>query len=75
MEMDAGHVLYVGGIDQRAGEETLHSLFVPFGDVVRVVLPEAPGGRAHRGHAFVEFAELVRRRPRPAAVPPARTAR
>jgi len=40
-------------------EETLQSLFVPFGELVSIQLPlqdpHAGPGSAHRGHAFVQF--------------------
>ncbi|KAL7751085.1 hypothetical protein RI367_003665 [Sorochytrium milnesiophthora] len=48
--------VYVGGLDDRVDRHMVHSLFIPFGDILSIDLPpdhksEAP----HKGFAFVEY--------------------
>jgi RNA recognition motif-containing protein len=50
--------VYVGGLDNAISEQTLHSAFVPFGDIVDISLPkpEQPSSTdPHRGFGYVEF--------------------
>ena len=55
--------LYVGGLEDDVDEKTLHAAFIPFGDIVEVQIPTAPGARGeskkkHRGFGFVVFEEM-----------------
>lgn len=50
--------VYVGGLDQAVGMQTLAEAFVPFGEVVDINMPkpEAPStADVHRGFGYVEF--------------------
>ena len=50
--------VYVGGLDNAVTGPTLHSAFIPFGEIVDVSLPkpEAPSSKdPHRGFGYVEF--------------------
>lgn len=54
--------LYVGGLDNAVTSNTLHSAFVPFGEIADITLPkpQLPSSQdPHRGYAYVEF-ELER---------------
>lgn len=49
-------VLYVGGLDEQVTEATLHGAFVPFGNLVQVLIPrDHEKAATHRGFGFVEF--------------------
>ncbi len=62
---------YVGGLDENVDEEVLQSAFIPFGEIVSILLPRiensAQSSKAaskgtevvgkHRGFGFVEFEE------------------
>ena len=50
-------VLYVGGLDENVTEKTLEAAFLPFGELVRLLLPKDATTGAHRGFGFVEFEE------------------
>eukprot|EP00465_Bigelowiella_longifila_P001787 CAMPEP_0185253510 /NCGR_PEP_ID=MMETSP1359-20130426/2232_1 /TAXON_ID=552665 /ORGANISM="Bigelowiella longifila, Strain CCMP242" /LENGTH=175 /DNA_ID=CAMNT_0027835901 /DNA_START=45 /DNA_END=572 /DNA_ORIENTATION=+ len=50
-------LLYVGGLDEKVDEKTVHAAFVPFGEIVNVELPRDALTHHHRGFAFVEFEE------------------
>ena len=50
-------VLYVGGLDEGVTEKTLEAAFLPFGDLVRILLPKDATTGTHRGFGFVEFEE------------------
>ncbi|KAF2668777.1 hypothetical protein BT63DRAFT_388955 [Microthyrium microscopicum] len=50
--------VYVGGLDPAVTTQTLHSAFIPFGDIVDISLPkpELPSNRdPHRGFGYIEF--------------------
>jgi RNA recognition motif-containing protein len=50
--------VYVGGLDQAVGVQTLAEAFVPFGEVVDITLPkpDVPSSAdLHRGFGYVEF--------------------
>jgi RNA recognition motif-containing protein len=50
--------VYVGGLDNAVNQQTLHAAFVPFGDIVDILIPkpELPSSTdPHRGFAYVEF--------------------
>ena len=50
--------LYVGGLDNAVTSNTLHSAFVPFGEIADITLPkpQLPSAQdLHRGFAYVEF--------------------
>jgi len=50
--------VYVGGLDNAVNMSTLHSAFVPFGEIVDINLPkpELPSSTdPHRGFGYVEF--------------------
>ena len=48
-------VLYVGGLDENVTEKTLEAAFLPFGDLVRILLPKDATTGLHRGFGFVEY--------------------
>ena len=50
-------MLYVGGIDESLTEALLRAAFLPFGELSDVQIPMDHVKQAHRGFAFVEFAE------------------
>ena len=50
-------VLYVGGLDDNVTEKTLEAAFLPFGDLVRILIPKDATTGKHRGFGFVEFEE------------------
>jgi peptidyl-prolyl isomerase E (cyclophilin E) len=47
--------LYVGGLEESVNEATLHSAFIPFGDIKDVSIPMDHATGKHRGFGFVEF--------------------
>lgn len=62
---DAGYakkcVLYVGGLDSKVDEGMLLNAFVPFGDIVSVMIPREAETTQHRAFGYVEFEEPVRK--------------
>lgn len=50
--------IYVGGFDESVTKETLHSLFIPFGEILDIQLPLDTNTQKNRGFAIVEF-ELI----------------
>mmetsp|Transcript_23208 Transcript_23208/g.32786 ORF Transcript_23208/g.32786 Transcript_23208/m.32786 type:complete len:184 (-) Transcript_23208:33-584(-) len=50
-------ILYVGGLDEVVDEEILMNAFIPFGDVINLVIPKDPVSERHRGFCFVEYEE------------------
>lgn len=50
-------VLYIGGLDENVTEKTLEAAFLPFGDLVRILLPKDATTGTHRGFGFVEYEE------------------
>jgi len=48
-------VLYVGGLAEEVTEETLRAAFIPFGDLLEVMIPMDYQNRKNRGFGFVEF--------------------
>ena len=50
-------VLYIGGLDENVTEKTLEAAFLPFGDLVRILIPKDATTGTHRGFGFVEFEE------------------
>nr|CAB3265074.1 peptidyl-prolyl cis-trans isomerase-like [Phallusia mammillata] len=53
--MSNKRMIYVGGLAEEVTEKTIHSAFIPFGDIVDVNLPIDYETEKHRGFAFVEF--------------------
>ena len=54
--------LYVGGLADNVTTQTLHSNFIPFGDIVDISLPKPDLPSAtepHRGFAYVEFEQAA----------------
>ena len=47
--------LYVGGLEENVNEATLHSAFIPFGDIKDVNIPLDNTTGKHRGFGFVEY--------------------
>ena len=47
--------LYVGGLEETVNEATLHSAFIPFGDIKDVNIPLDNTTGKHRGFGFVEY--------------------
>ncbi|KRZ86893.1 Peptidyl-prolyl cis-trans isomerase E, partial [Trichinella sp. T8] len=47
--------IYVGGFGEEVDEKLLHSAFIPFGDIVDVLIPLDFEVNKHRGFGFVEF--------------------
>ncbi|RDD46157.1 Peptidyl-prolyl cis-trans isomerase E [Trichoplax sp. H2] len=47
--------LYVGGLAEEVDEKVLHSLLIPFGDIVDVQIPMDYTTQKNRGFGFVEF--------------------
>ncbi|KAL9644855.1 hypothetical protein ABK040_005335 [Willaertia magna] len=47
-------ILYVGNLAPSVNREILQQLFIPFGEVLDITIPEDEEGK-HRGYAFVEF--------------------
>eukprot|EP00761_Pharyngomonas_kirbyi_P012843 gb/GECH01012870.1/.p1 GENE.gb/GECH01012870.1/~~gb/GECH01012870.1/.p1 ORF type:complete len:150 (+),score=45.29 gb/GECH01012870.1/:1-450(+) len=47
--------LYVGGLDESVDESVLHSVFIPFGDILNVQLPLDSKTGEKKGFGFVEF--------------------
>ena len=47
--------LYVGGLEESVNEATLHSAFIPFGDIKDVNIPLDNTTGKHRGFGFVEY--------------------
>ncbi|KRX93428.1 Peptidyl-prolyl cis-trans isomerase E [Trichinella pseudospiralis] len=47
--------IYVGGFGEEVDEKLLHSAFIPFGDIVDVLIPIDFEVHKHRGFGFVEF--------------------
>lgn len=53
----AQSTVYVGGFSQDTTATTLHSAFIPFGDILDISLPSDPAHKgSHRGFAFITFA-------------------
>jgi len=50
-------VLYIGGLDENVTEKTLEAAFLPFGDLVRILIPKDATTGKHRGFGFVEYEE------------------
>ena len=50
-------VLYIGGLDENVTEKTLEAAFLPFGDLVRILIPKDATTGKHRGFGFVDFEE------------------
>ena len=50
--------LFIGGLVPAVTEELLHSICIPFGDIIKVQLPISSETNQHRGFAFVEFEEM-----------------
>ena len=48
----------MGGLVPTVTEQLLHSLFIPFGDIVKIQLPISTETGSHRGFAFVEYEEM-----------------
>ncbi|POY75326.1 hypothetical protein BMF94_1697 [Rhodotorula taiwanensis] len=54
---DSNSTVYVGGFSQDTTATTLHSAFIPFGDILDISLPSDPAHKgSHRGFAFITFA-------------------
>nr|XP_039266820.1 peptidyl-prolyl cis-trans isomerase-like [Styela clava] len=53
--MSKKRMLYVGGLAEEVNEKTIHSAFIPFGDIVDINIPLDYETEKHRGFAFVEF--------------------
>lgn len=51
---DAYRTLFIGRLPRTASELTLRGIFVPFGHIVKIVIPKNRDGFP-RGYAFVEF--------------------
>jgi peptidyl-prolyl isomerase E (cyclophilin E) len=50
----------VGSLDDRVTEEVLQNVFIPFGEIISILLPRHENGSgAHRGFAFVEFEDAA----------------
>ncbi len=49
--------LYVGGLEESVNEATLHTAFIPFGDIKDVNIPLDHATGKHRGFGFVEYEE------------------
>jgi len=47
-------------LDAQVDEKTLASAFVPFGELVNVVIPRDAQSGKHRGFGFIEYEETVR---------------
>lgn len=47
--------LYVGGLEESVNEATLHSAFIPFGDIKDVNIPLDNTTGKHRGFGFVDY--------------------
>jgi len=47
--------LYVGGLDEQVDVTLLQAAFIPFGEIVEVVMPIDANTQRHRGFGFVEF--------------------
>lgn len=52
---EASRHLYIHRLPPEATEENLRAIFVPFGDITDLHLPQDSTTRAHRGYAFVSF--------------------
>lgn len=50
-------ILYIGGLDEGVDEATVHAAFIPFGEIVNLVIPKDSVTDKHRGFGFVEFEE------------------
>ena len=50
-----------GGLDEKVDEAVLQAAFIPFGEVVQMEIPRDVVTKKHRGFAFVEYADAVRR--------------
>lgn len=50
-------ILYVGGLDEGVDESTMHAAFIPFGEIVNLVIPKDDTTDKHRGFGFVEYEE------------------
>jgi peptidyl-prolyl isomerase E (cyclophilin E) len=48
-------VIYVGGLAEEMTEEILKAAFIPFGDIVDVMIPMNYEHNKNRGFGFVEF--------------------
>jgi peptidyl-prolyl isomerase E (cyclophilin E) len=50
-------VVYVGGVATECDDATLQAAFIPFGEIVQVMMPRDEAGvdGKHRGFGFVEF--------------------
>ncbi|KAL6046260.1 Nuclear cap-binding protein [Balamuthia mandrillaris] len=48
-------VLYVGGLAEEVTEEILRAAFLPFGEVITVMIPMDYKSERNRGFGFVEF--------------------
>lgn len=49
--------IYVGGFSTDTSASTLHSAFLPFGEILDLSLPTDPNNKSvHRGFAFITFA-------------------
>lgn len=56
MNADNRHrVIYVGGLADEVTEETLKAAFIPFGEIVDVMIPMNYEQNKNRGFGFVEF--------------------
>lgn len=59
ISIDAKHTVYVGGLDQQVNEDTLMAAFIPFGDVMDVILPHSLSShQEHRGFAFIQYEDM-----------------
>ncbi|KAF2068934.1 hypothetical protein CYY_009747 [Polysphondylium violaceum] len=47
--------LYVGGLDENVTTDILKAAFIPFGNIVEVLLPLDYKTQKHKGFCFVEF--------------------
>eukprot|EP01111_Echinosteliopsis_oligospora_P013172 TRINITY_DN4653_c0_g1_i1.p2 TRINITY_DN4653_c0_g1~~TRINITY_DN4653_c0_g1_i1.p2 ORF type:complete len:130 (+),score=46.58 TRINITY_DN4653_c0_g1_i1:425-814(+) len=47
--------LYVGGLEDQVTEAILKAAFLPFGDLVDVIVPLDHSSQKHRGFGFVEY--------------------
>jgi len=47
--------LYVGGIGDEVDQATLQAAFIPFGEILEIMIPTDPNSAKNKGFAFVEF--------------------
>ncbi|KAJ2806998.1 hypothetical protein H4R20_001468 [Coemansia guatemalensis] len=58
MDTSSKRTVFVSGLSPEVDEQSLHSVFITFGEIVQVILPPDPSSsNRHRGFGLIEFEE------------------